>query len=278
MLATSDSGATWEPVSVDALPVSVAANGDAATVACAGGILFATTDRGTSWRRVDVGINGVPEGIGIARDERCHILFAGIVPDVANSEDTIRIKAFELFELRQRFYLSDPGPYDSSDTLGDWIVAERLLSTRTALISSVDGWRTWQADPNTERLRPMAFGVGANTFVLIDYDGTVYSRATDERAWRPKSRLAKVPWVVWVISDSTWVCPDRYKMLRTVDAGATWTSDYPPALNMVSGTCFVTEQRGFTTSGNYVGTFSVDETTDAALTWRFLMYYRPTGL
>jgi photosystem II stability/assembly factor-like uncharacterized protein len=63
LLATTDFGATWQAVATDAPPVSVATNGEAGCAACAGGILFVTTDRGATWLRVDCYLNGVPAGV-----------------------------------------------------------------------------------------------------------------------------------------------------------------------------------------------------------------------
>lgn len=272
LLATPDFGRSWTPVAVDAMPLSVAVQGPFATVACAGGVLFVTSDRGEEWRRVDVGVNGVPAGVQYATDGRCYVLFTAIIPDTASSVDAIRLKAYEAWERRQRYSPADRGPFNSADEMSDWVVAQRLLSTRTALVGSGDGWRTWKAEAAAEPLRPVTFGASEDTIVLIGYDGGVACRTAERPAWDAKSRLPRAPWAVWVVSDDVWLCPDDYNILRTADAGITWTK-ISPKLNLISGTCFVTEQRGFTTSGNYNGTFTVAETTDAGKTWQTILDY-----
>jgi photosystem II stability/assembly factor-like uncharacterized protein len=271
LIATVDFGKTWQPVSVDAMPVSVAANGDAGCLACLGGILFTTADRGAVWRRVETGINGVPSGVCFAGG-KCHALFAGMICDATVPKEIVRAKAFELWQNRQSLAPPEPGPFDSDDTLGDWLAAERLLSTRTALLVSDDNWRTWKVDESTERLRPVTFGSGGDTLVLVSYDGVVYCRAVEARWWTAKPRLPQAPWALWVVSDAVWACPDGYHILRTHDAGETWVTT-SPSLNMVSGACFITAHRGFAASGNYSATFSVAETTDAAKTWRVVHTY-----
>jgi photosystem II stability/assembly factor-like uncharacterized protein len=276
LLSTVDFGATWQPVATDAPPVSVVSNGVVGCAACAGGVLYVTSDCGATWRRAGCYLNGVPAGVRYGSANRCYLLLTAIIPDPAVPEDQIRDKAYQLWQRRQSFAAFNPGPFDSVDSASDWVVAQRLLSTRWMLLYSDDAWRTWRRDDGLRGARPLAFDVHGETVVVLAEDNTISWRTAPDAPWKSGPLpFDNAPCSVSAASDSVWLCPAGCNIGRTADAGSRWDTVAPRGLNLIGGTCFVSETRGFTTSGNYSGTFTVGETTDAGVTWSLVTAYQP---
>jgi hypothetical protein len=130
------------------------------------------------------------------------------------------------------------------------MMAQRLLSRRTALVFSDDGWRSWHTDPSTDTRRPMIFELVGETLLIIRDDGILERRSGYRGMWQALGPVAsQEPWALWAASERLWFAPDGYRLSRTEKGGGDW-EHVSPGMKLASGTCFVSSTRGFTTSGN----------------------------
>jgi hypothetical protein len=267
LFATVDFGRTWQRVPAETAPTAVAVSGEHGSAARAGGRLLATSDGGRSWSHVDIGKDGYIANIRFGAGNRCYVLVRSLIPDAEIPDHTIREQAYLIWESRQRRAPYEARGFESHDQLGDWILAQRLLSRRTALVFSDDGWRSWHTDSSTETRRPTALEVFGETLIIMRDDGTLEKRCGYQGTWQTLGPPPfEDPWAIWAASDELWFVPNGYSLARTENGGGTWEL-VSPRMNLVSGTCFVSPTHGFTTSGNYSGTFSVAESTDAGKSW-----------
>jgi hypothetical protein len=267
LLGTTDFGLIWQWVATDTAPTAVAVCGEYGCAASVRGLLHTTNDAGRSWSQVDIGKDGFIAGVRYGAGNRCYVLVTSLIPDAEVADEQVQEQAYFVWERRQRGSPYELGGLQSQDALGDWILAQRLLSRRTALVFSDDGWRSWHTDSSTETRRPVVFELCGETLTIIREDGIVERRSGYQGTWQALGPIpSEDPWALWGASARLWFAPDSYRLARTENGGGEW-EHVSPGMNLVSGTCFVSSTRGFSTSGNYSGTFSVAESTDAGKTW-----------
>lgn len=236
---SSDHGQTWKMHSRSGDVQGVAISSDGlGCVVYADGTLLITRDRGGSWDEMSLGLAGEVQRACFDQSGRCYILFRHIVPDPNISD--------EMFE------------------------AQRRTSRRAELFRSDDHCRSWFTDYSVRDARDPTMNTYQERVALLIAGLELRHRAHPEDSWEAVSLPDAED--IYLLSHRIWLCPTGYKFLRTIDAGANW-SIVSPGLNLIGGTCFVSESRGFTTSGNFGGTFSVAETTDAAQTWNLVHAY-----
>jgi photosystem II stability/assembly factor-like uncharacterized protein len=259
---TRDAGRSWALRLPGVNPRAVAIGPDGSAIAgCEGGIVHITDDAGVSWRSIGLGWNGEPLAIRFTSATSHRILLSSIVPDPAVAEQKIREAAYFIWK----------GSLQRSSADDDWFRAERSLSRRSALLRSDDAGKSWSVEWAPRGLNWIALDGCDDLLAVLSDDGRISWRRGARTAWEERA-LPAPSWAMWLPTVTTWLCPADYDFLRTEDAGAHWAR-LSPSLNLIGGTQFVSSRRGFTTSGNYGGTFSVAETNDAGATWTLVHAY-----
>jgi hypothetical protein len=311
LVLTQDFGASWRtgPTVNRVTSADVLANG-VGCVGCEGGLLLLTENRGIDWRTVRLDIDGVPVRACGSAAARSYLLLAAVLPDSRVPLATVRERAYGVWLSRQS-HVPVIDEEEARDPAGwDWVRAERLLSGRSILLRSDDGWRSWHFDLELWDVRLVWVDARDNLLLLLGTDGRVWGRASDDGGWsvlpapeipRGVVRNFDDPYGDWLepmggaasarlnaASESTWFRNVPYHA-RTRDAGRSWVplGMLPSGLNGGPRPVFLDDRRGFVVGGNYGGTFSVAETTDGGdnwelihaydqLEWRFSPIHRPS--
>ena len=261
---TVDFGKSWSIALQLGNALSVAVRGNIiAAFACGDGSVHFTQDGGKTWSDLRVGLDGCITKIRFVDRATAYLLVLQIIPDPSLTENVIRERAYENWQYRVALRM--PG-----DAAGDWAAAERKLSTRTALVRCDISTGKCNVELAPDQFRIVDIDAHNNLIAVLASDQKIYSRQEGNTDWS----LAKVAVPEYdgaledltLVSAETWLCSTGYNFARSTDAGANWKFVSKPG-NIVCSTWFASEQRGFTTTGNYGGTFSVLETLDAGANW-----------
>ncbi len=272
---TTDAGLTWtgtNPPSTSSLYKIKFVSNDVYVAGNATN-LYKTTDNGTTWSTIVMGIAGNYTGVNYGLDAvGSNLVVVGALGNMYKSTDaganwTNLLQMYSYASFIYSIYVEN--------TTGKIIAAGRFSDVTGSIIYSNDGGTTWQASPY---ITPQAnmfnrMQMFNNNEGYFGGDGGFFASTTDgginlTPISVPPAAGKKIvnleflnPSLGWIVGGTPVPSPSGV-VAKTTDAGTTWTDQTPPGLSsIVLCIDFVDQNVG------YVSSASVYKTTDGGTNW-----------